>query len=219
MASTVGGVNDVARPQKTSAGRAIALRDPDVHAVVAGTIDRVGIRYAITARVIDPQSGIVATSRREDATNAAEVATAIHRLSDWIRATVGEPRASITSTDGLPSAAAPSLKALRLLSEAQAAAQHEHWAEADTLLTSALATDPQFAAAQMWLALAQQNQGKPQGAPRSPENQSIPSSAGGEDFARTDLAGGLRPDVSGLEPQRFGHLRLMHIGADEGERL
>jgi tetratricopeptide (TPR) repeat protein len=143
-----------------TAGRAVALRDEDIHAVVAGAIDQIGTRYAITARVIDPQSGVVVTSRREEATDVAQVATAIHRLSDWIRATLGEPLASIQSTDGLPNAAPPSLAALRLLSDAQAAARLEHWAEAETLLTSALATDPQFAAAYMWLAVAQQNQGK-----------------------------------------------------------
>ena len=142
-------------------GRSIALRDEDIHAVVSGEIDRIGTGYMITARVTQPQSGVVVTSGRVDAADAAQVVAALHRLSDGIRATLGEPFASIKSTGGSPNAISPSLEAVRLLSAAQAAERRMRWVEAETLLTAAQATDPQFGALYTWLALAQKNQGKP----------------------------------------------------------
>jgi len=160
-------VNDVlrlmARPETATVdatlGREVALRDGAIHAVMSGTIERLGNGYAMTVRVSDPETDSSMVGRREEASTPADVQIALRRLANWIRVTLGESPLSVKRTmERLEHVTTPSLAALRLYSEAQTAAKRSHWAEAEALLTSALAEDRQFASAHILLAWTRRQQ-------------------------------------------------------------
>jgi tetratricopeptide (TPR) repeat protein len=142
-------------------GREIALRDGAIRAVVGGRFERVGGVYVLTARLIDPRDGAIADSRREEADTDAALAPAVRRLSDWTRDALGERRPVEQGQPTTPKVTTSSLRALRLYAEGEAAARAAHlsgqWTEAESLLASAVAEDPEFASAHIWLAWAQSN--------------------------------------------------------------
>ena len=80
---------------------------------------------------------------------------AVRRLSNWIRESLGDDMANVArSNRELAKATTPSLKALDLLTQAEAAAKQFSWALASQLSREALAEDPGFASAHLQLALS-----------------------------------------------------------------
>lgn len=139
-------------------GREVAARDGNVRVILTGSIARIGDRYPITVSVIDPATGGVLASQREDALAESAIPEGIRRLSAWVRLTLGETSQQVAeSTRSLAKATTPSLSALRHYSEAMTATRNRSWALAEAFLKSALAEDPDFASAQIWLAWAQIN--------------------------------------------------------------
>ena len=98
----------------------------------------------------------------EEAGNQNEILPAMRRLSDDVRQTLGEKLSQIQQQDEkLEKATTPSLRALQLYSRGMALAYTKrHWAEAAALFEQALAEDPQFASAHVYLAHCYSNIGK-----------------------------------------------------------
>jgi serine/threonine protein kinase len=143
-------------------GREIALRDGGIKLLVAGAILPVGRAMAVEARLVDPQNGAVVAALREEAATAADVPSAVRRLSLRLRARLGEASRAVTqSAVGLQKATTPSLGALKAFSDGMVAASGSRWAEADALFGAALAQDPGFASAHIWKAWTAFNLGRP----------------------------------------------------------
>ena len=94
----------------------VALRDGQIRAVVGGRVDRRGSGYLLTASVMNLNGATVASSS-EEAVDEDEVLSAMGRLSNWLRAALGETITSVeASNQPLQQVTTPSLQALRLYS-------------------------------------------------------------------------------------------------------
>jgi tetratricopeptide (TPR) repeat protein len=156
----------MARPPTTvvdaAIGPAVALRDGGIRLVVDGEIDRLGRGYAITIRVVDPQSGTEVARDRAEAPSSADVFSAMRRLSTWMRLKLGEAPATATlENEQAERVKTPSLRALGDYAEALHAYNLGRLTEADSLLESAVREDSGFASAYIWLAWAGQSLNQP----------------------------------------------------------
>lgn len=143
--------------------REVAMRDGGIRVLVAGRLEKVGSTYTITSRVIEPTQGAVLAVASEDAEQADALSVTIRRLAHRIREAVGEQRSVIAQSSApLERVTTPSLRALRLYSDSFALGQRSRWSGALELARQAVAEDPEFAAAQIWLAWSLQNNQHPQ---------------------------------------------------------
>ena len=155
------------RPPETTVdaavGREIALRDGGIRAMLTGRVDKLDSTYAVSAVLVEPATGRTVVSVREEAAGDSEFLPAVHRLSNRVRAQLGEALADIErSARALEKVTTPSLSALQLFSEADALIPlRGKNAVAEGLLRQAVAEDPDFASGYMHLAHAIRNQGKP----------------------------------------------------------
>lgn len=141
--------------------REVALRDGNVRLVLAGSIARIGATFPITVDIVEPASGDVLRSAREEPADEAAIPEAVRRLSSWVRVALGESALQVTQTAGdLQKATTPSLAALRYYSEGMAAARRNAWTTAEPLFRSAVTEDPDFGSAYIWLAWSQVNLGR-----------------------------------------------------------
>ena len=101
-------------------------------------------------------------SVREEAAGDSEFLPAVHRLSNRVRARLGEALADIElSARALEKVTTPSLSALQLFSEADGLIRLRKDDVAEGLLRQAVAEDPEFASGYMHLAHTIRNQGRP----------------------------------------------------------
>ncbi len=140
-------------------GREVALRDGQIRVLIAGRVESVGPKYAVTADILRPSDGSVVVSIREEARDAADLMRAMRALSLNVRAALGEMLSSIAAAqDALPQVTTPSLRALQLYAQAldtfHGSVQHETGAATERLLREALAEDPEFASAHILIAEA-----------------------------------------------------------------
>jgi tetratricopeptide (TPR) repeat protein len=146
------------RPQ----AREVALRDGSLRTLVMGRIEMVGSTYLVSAEVIDPLDNRTLGADTETAGGKEEIWPAIRRLSNWVRATLGETMDRIQrSNQQLERVTTPSLRALQLFTEADAASKRLEWDVSAQLSRQALLEDPDFASAHLWLAWALRNLGDP----------------------------------------------------------
>ena len=132
----------------------VALRDGETKAVVAGRVERLGSGYLLTASVMNLNGATVA-SRTEEAVDDDGVLSAMHRLSNWLRAALGEAVTSIeASAQRLEKVTTPSFRALQLYSQGYARYREEqriapptNHAVSTELFREAIAEDPEFASA------------------------------------------------------------------------
>lgn len=135
-------------------GREICQRE-QVRGLVATSIARVGTQYALTARLIDPQSGRVVRSRAEYAEDRDHVLGALRTVATSLRKDLGESLAVIQTSDHpLERVTTPSLKALKLYSDGVAMWDKGEHKAALQLHAEAIAEDPGFAAAHAALGAA-----------------------------------------------------------------
>ena len=111
------------RPPETAVdaavGREIALRDGGIRAILSGRVDKLDTTYALSAVLVEPATGRTVASVREEAAGDSEFLPAVHRLSNRVRARLGEALADIErSARALEKVTTPSLSALQLFSEA-----------------------------------------------------------------------------------------------------
>ncbi|MDQ3069005.1 MAG: serine/threonine-protein kinase [Acidobacteriota bacterium] len=148
----------ITTPIDQSIGREIAIRDGRIRLLVTGGITKVGSVYPVTVSIIDVASGQPLASRREESTGDAGIPATLNQLAEWIRLTLGEPRPDVERGHRqLERVTTPSLAALRDYSDAFRASKRRDWGVAAALLESAVAKDPGFASAHIWLAWARLN--------------------------------------------------------------
>jgi serine/threonine-protein kinase len=130
----------------------IAQRDGDVRLVLAGTVERLDGRFALTVQAIDPEDGTVESSIREESESEREMLSAVRRLATRLRVALGEGKERVdTASRQLAKVTTPSLQALKLYSEAVDAGSRELWPQSESLVRSALAMEPDFPSALNWL--------------------------------------------------------------------
>jgi tetratricopeptide (TPR) repeat protein/predicted Ser/Thr protein kinase len=129
-----------------SIGREIALRE-GIKALLVGSISRIGDSYSLGLRLVDPQSGITASSISATVTNRDRILGALDDLAGEIRQDLGESLENIDRENlPLPRATTASLEALR--------------AFAKGLFQQAVELDPEFALAHAELGVAYYYSGK-----------------------------------------------------------
>ena len=154
------------RPPETAVdaavGREIALRDGGIRAMLTGRVDKLDTTYAVSAVLVEPATGRTVASVREEAAGDSEFLPAVQRLSNRVRARLGEALADIErSARALEKVTTPSLSALQLFSEADGLIPLRKDDVAEGLLRQAVAEDPDFASGYMHLAHTIRNQQKP----------------------------------------------------------
>ena len=121
--------------------------------------------YILSAALVDPTPSLTIASFTEEAEGEEEVLPAVRRLSSRVRETLGEQLRLIRQSDQkLAKATTPSLRALQHYSRGVALVRYENvsqkWGSATELLQQAVAEDPEFASAHIWLAHSLHNIGK-----------------------------------------------------------
>jgi len=121
-------------------------------AVLETSVVRVGARYILSGRAMDPRSGeelfAVRTSGGE-----RRLLGAVERLSREVRLRLGEASESLAESRPLPQVTTGSLEALRLYALAERAMAHDP-AQVTVYLDGALELDPEFAMAHRLAAAA-----------------------------------------------------------------
>ena len=122
----------------------VAVRE-QIKAVLVCAIARIGDRYALTAKIVDPQTRAAVRTESVQARNKDAVLPALDELASRVRQHLGESLASVsTQRVALPRATTASLEALRLYADSLRA--HAPGVELD-LLRQAITLDPDFAMA------------------------------------------------------------------------
>ena len=135
------------------AAREVALRDGEVRVVVTGEVLRLGSGYALTASLISPQAGEVLAGVTRQARFQSELTAAVRGMSDEIRARLGEVQASISAqAKRYEPVTTPSFKALQTYTRAFDLGSRNEWDASRVLARQAVAEDPTFATARIWLA-------------------------------------------------------------------
>jgi tetratricopeptide (TPR) repeat protein len=128
-------------------GRELAQRER-VRGVVVPGIGRLGQRYVLSARLVDPVTGTTVRSYLEHADHADGVLDALGRIGDAIRRDLGESLASIREVSRpLPQVTTASLEALRNHADGLALWRRGQYKEAVVHQQRAVELDPDFAMA------------------------------------------------------------------------
>ncbi|MDQ5858521.1 MAG: tetratricopeptide repeat protein [Acidobacteriota bacterium] len=145
-----------------SIGREVCLRDGGIRTLITGRVEKLDTTYVLSAALVNPSNGVTVVSFSEEAVGQREVVPAIRRLSNRVRETLGEELISIPQSEHkLERVTSPSLRALKLFTQADAVIAFENNALAEELLRQAVVEDPEFASGYMHLAYAIANQGRP----------------------------------------------------------
>jgi tetratricopeptide (TPR) repeat protein len=122
----------------------VALRE-GAKAVLSGSISQVGDVYALTARLVDPQSRAAVLTESVQARGKQEVLGALDELATRVRRELGESLSTISQAAvPLPNATTASLEALKLYADSM---RQKDDAASNTLMRQALKVDPDFAMA------------------------------------------------------------------------
>ncbi len=144
-----------------STAREICLRDGGIKAVVAGRAEKFGTNYVFSAQVLEPRTGGILAADEEQAAGKEQVWPAVRKLSNWLRLTLGEQLANIQEgNQRLQKVTTPSLGAVQLYTQSEAAGRANQWGAAEQLVQQALEADPEFASGWIWLAWCLRYQGK-----------------------------------------------------------
>lgn len=147
--------------------REVAVRQGH-KAVVEGEVGRAGAGYLLTARVVTADSGRTLATFRETAGDSTEILAAIEGLSRALRERVGESLKAVRESAPLARVTTSSLPALRRAAQAVRAeltlGTLDHRDRAMELMREAIALDPGFAWAWLWLAAMHYNNGDLSGA-------------------------------------------------------
>jgi len=126
-------------------GAQICIRE-HVPVLLAPAISRAGQQYALSARLINPQTGLSAWSSMEMAKDQNEILPALGRLAAKVRHGLGESRFTMQKKDRpLPLVTTSSLAALKMYVDGQDAWRKGQYQQAMQFFNSALKEDPDFA--------------------------------------------------------------------------
>ena len=119
-----------------------------IRAILSCSIARVGQQYALTARLIDPKSGVAKASYLEQAKDQDHVLEALGSVATRVRRDLGESMLATSKTDRpLPLVTTRSLQALKLFSDGGALWSKGQYEPAVEAFESAVKADPDFAMA------------------------------------------------------------------------
>ena len=80
-------------------GREICLRDGGIRAMLTGRVERFGTVYVLSVQVVDPARDVAVASLSEEDAADSQMASAVRRLSNRVRETLGEKRSLIQQSD------------------------------------------------------------------------------------------------------------------------
>jgi tetratricopeptide (TPR) repeat protein/predicted Ser/Thr protein kinase len=127
--------------------RGISQREA-IRAILSCSIAKVGQQYALTARLVDPQSGMAVRSYYEPAKDQDHVLDALGSVATHVRRDLGESMLATSKTDRpLPMVTTGSLQALKLFADGGALWSKGKWDAATQAFESAIKADPDFAMA------------------------------------------------------------------------
>jgi eukaryotic-like serine/threonine-protein kinase len=128
-------------------GREICQRE-GIRGLVTASITRMGDEYALSAELVDPQSGDTLRSYSERSYGEGHILDALDVIAADLRRDLGESLYQIhENTTPLPEVTTPSLDALREFADGTELWHQAKYLEAVTLLRTAVQTDPGFAMA------------------------------------------------------------------------
>jgi len=128
-------------------GREICERE-NIRGLIVNSITRTGQEYALTAQLIDPQSGETVRSFTERSAGEDHVLQALEALSKEIREALGESLYDIhMANKPLPQVTTSSLNALQQYAQGSSLWRRGKYQEAGAMFKAAVAADPDFAMA------------------------------------------------------------------------
>src|SRR5207245_8245391 len=126
-------------------GRQICVRE-GIRALLVPSIARVGQRYALSARLVNPKDGTSVWSDIETAKTLDGVLPALGRLAAHVRRGLGESWLKTMKQDRLlPMVTTSSLPALKMYADGQDFWRKGQYSQAVAMWNSALQADPDFA--------------------------------------------------------------------------
>jgi DNA-binding winged helix-turn-helix (wHTH) protein/tetratricopeptide (TPR) repeat protein len=135
-------------------GREICQRE-NVRGLITGSITRTGQEYALSAELIDPQTGATVRSYTERSYGEDHILDALDVIAGDVRKDLGESLYQIHRADRpLPEVTTSSLAALKEYADGTALWHQGKFKDAGTLLRAAVQTDPNFAMAHAALGVA-----------------------------------------------------------------
>jgi tetratricopeptide (TPR) repeat protein len=144
--------------------REVCLRDGEIRALLTGRVEKIGSKYLYSVELIEPKRGMPLAGFAEESSGTDGSLAAVRRISDRVRAALGETPAPDTGEKaGLARVTTSSLRALQLYSRADSlmGRVNDSQGGAEELLRHAVAEDPSFASAYILLAHAINNQNRP----------------------------------------------------------
>jgi DNA-binding winged helix-turn-helix (wHTH) protein/tetratricopeptide (TPR) repeat protein len=128
-------------------GREICQRE-NIRGLITGSITRTGQEYALSAELIDPQTGATVRSYLERSYGEDHVLDALDVIAADVRRDLGESLYQIHRADRpLPQVTTRSLTALKQYADGTTLWHQGNYKDAGTLLRAAVQTDPDFAMA------------------------------------------------------------------------
>jgi DNA-binding winged helix-turn-helix (wHTH) protein/tetratricopeptide (TPR) repeat protein len=128
-------------------GREICQRE-NIRGLITGSITRTGQEYALSAELIDPQTGGTVRSYMERSYGEDHILDALDVIATDVRRDLGESLYQIHRADrSLPQVTTTSLTALKQYADGTALWHQGKYKDAGTLLRAAVQTDPDFAMA------------------------------------------------------------------------
>jgi DNA-binding winged helix-turn-helix (wHTH) protein/tetratricopeptide (TPR) repeat protein len=128
-------------------GREICQRE-NIRGLIVSSITRTGEEYALSAELIDPQTGDTVRSYTERAYGEGHILDALDVIASDIRRDLGETLYQIhENTKPLPQVTTASLDALREYADGAALWHQGKYEDAVTLFRAAIIADPDFAMA------------------------------------------------------------------------
>lgn len=119
-----------------------------IRAILSCSIAKVGQQYALTARLIDPKTGVAVRSYLEEARDQDHVLDALGSVATHVRRDLGESMPATSKVDRpLPMVTTRSLQALKMFADGSALWSKGQYEPAVQAFESAVKTDPDFAMA------------------------------------------------------------------------
>ncbi len=147
-------------PLTAEIAREIALRDGGIRCIVTGRAETLGATYVITLALIEPRSGAVALTLSEKASDRHAVVRTVEKLATNLRSELGETLPGLgTASTELAKVTTESLPALQYFSQGLERLYLNQQQASRDFLERAVAEDPDFATAHVFLAWVNDNIG------------------------------------------------------------
>ena len=145
----------------SSLAREVCLRDGGIQLIVNSRAQKLGLTYLLSVDVVEATTGRLLGGFSGQTEQIERLPGVVVKLASEVRRLAGESAVSRKASEQrLEHVTTPSLRACQLYSLAYSEAQPVNWPVAEKLTREALAEDPEFASAHLWLAWALNNQRK-----------------------------------------------------------